>query len=118
MGVLPQKSTRISDSLELHGFVLLGKEQPIVVVAVDWCEIRNNSYDQWRDRLSKVASTVPERVLLSSLHQHDAPVIDSGAQDLLDGVGLRNELFDSGFHEDVLRRAEEALSQAIQEPVR
>lgn len=115
MGVLPQKSTRISDSLELHGFVLLGKEQPIVVVAVDWCEIRNKSYDQWRDRLAKVASTVPERVLLSSLHQHDAPVIDSGAQDLLDGVGLRNELFDSGFHEDVLRRAEEALSQAIQE---
>ena len=45
MGVLPQKSKSIADSLELHGFVLLGNQDPIVVVAVDWCEIRNKSYD-------------------------------------------------------------------------
>ena len=24
----------------------------IVVVAVDWCEIRNGAYDQWRDALA------------------------------------------------------------------
>jgi hypothetical protein len=42
-------------------------------------------------------------------------VIDAGAQDLLDQVGLTNELFDRGFHEDVLRRAEESLRQAIAE---
>ncbi|MCY3005777.1 MAG: hypothetical protein NTV29_07355 [Planctomycetota bacterium] len=115
MGILPQKSTSTTDGLELHGFVLLGQETPIVVVAIDWCEIRNRSYDEWRSRLAKVAGTQPERVLVSSLHQHDAPVIDSGAQDLLDQVGLQNELFDRSFHEDVLTRAELALSQAIEE---
>jgi hypothetical protein len=115
MGVLPQKSSSVSDSLELHGFVLLGNELPIIVVAVDWCEVRNVSYDQWRTRLASAAGTVPQRVLVSSLHQHDAPVIDAGAQDLLDQVGLRGELFDRAFHDDVLARAEQALRLAIEE---
>jgi hypothetical protein len=115
MGVLPQKSKSVLDTLELHGLVLLGNEAPIVIVAIDWCEIRNKSYDRWRERLAKVARTEPERVLVSSLHQHDAPVIDAGAQDLLDRVGLQNELFDRDFHEDVLARAQEALKQAIED---
>jgi hypothetical protein len=115
MGVLPQKSKTIADTLELHGFVLLGDQAPIVFVAVDWCEIRNKSYDQWRERLAKVARTVPDRVLVSSLHQHDAPVIDAGAQELLDQVELPGELFDPAFHEDVITRAEVALRQAIEE---
>jgi hypothetical protein len=115
MGVLPQKSKTIADALELHGFVLLGDQAPIVIVAVDWCEIRNKSYDQWRERLAKVARTQPERVLISTLHQHDAPVIDAGAQELLDQVGLSGELFDPAFHEDAIARAQGALLQAIQE---
>ena len=79
MGVLPTKSLRVKDPLEAKGFVLLGPDWPIVVVAVDWCEIRNGAYDQWRDALAKAAGTDRERVLVTSLHQHDAPVTDSGA---------------------------------------
>lgn len=118
MGVLPQKSLSVADGLELHGWVLLGPDQPIVIVAIDWCEIRNASYDEWRERLAAVAGTLPHRVLVSCLHQHDAPVIDASAQDLLDRVGLANELFDRGYHEDVLQRAESALRQAIDEAER
>lgn len=115
MGVLPQKSSSIADNLELHGFVLLGSDLPIVVVAIDWCEIRNASYEQWRKRLASAAGTSPQRILVSSLHQHDAPVIDAGAQDLLDAVGLKGELFDREFHEDVLVRTEQALRLAMEE---
>lgn len=115
MGVLPQKSKSILDGLEVHGFILLGKSSPVVIVAIDWCEIRNQSYDQWRNRIAKAARTLPERVLVSALHQHDAPVIDSGAQDLLDSVGLKGELFDRAFHEDVLNRTEQAIALAIQD---
>lgn len=115
MGILPQKAKSVSDALELHGFVLLGSGKPIVVVAIDWCEIRNKSYDQWRSRLAVIAKTDLKRVLVSSLHQHDAPVVDAAAQELLDGVGLGGELFDPEFHEGVLKRAEAALAQAIEE---
>jgi hypothetical protein len=113
MGVLPTKSSEIVDPLECHGFVLLGAGEPIVLAAFDWCEIRNDSYDQWRDALAEAAGTSRERVLVSSLHQHDAPVIDSGAQDILDQVGLQGELFDRRFHEDCITRVTAALTESL-----
>ncbi|MFP6671977.1 MAG: hypothetical protein VB857_11220, partial [Pirellulaceae bacterium] len=72
MGVLPTKSKKILDPLYAHGFVLLGADKPIVLIAFDWCEIRNGAYDQWRDALAAAAGTTRQRVLVSSLHQHDA----------------------------------------------
>jgi Domain of Unknown Function (DUF1080) len=113
MGVLPQKSTRIEDPLEVHGFVLMGGELPLVFAAVDWCEIRNESYDAWRQALADAAQTTRDRVLVSSLHQHDAPVIDSGAAKLLAEVGLRGELFDEQFHADVLSRVSQSLRDSL-----
>ncbi len=114
MGILPQKSKSISDPLYVHGFVLLGQEEPIVFVAFDWCEIRNNSYDQWRSQLADAVGTTPQRVLVTSLHQHDAPVIDSGAAKLLEEVGLKNELYDESFHEEVLARVCQAAKDCLQ----
>ena len=113
MGVLPTKAQRIVDPLEAHGFVLLGAGAPVVVTAVDWCEIRNQSYDEWRNVLSQAAGTTPERVLVASLHQHDAPVVDSGAEQLLEEVGLAGELYDRDFHAGSLRRVGDALSAGL-----
>ena len=79
MGILPTKSQKVADPLYAHGFVLLGGGDPIVLCAVDWCEIRNGAYDQWRDALALAAGTTRRRVLVCSLHQHDAPVVDRGA---------------------------------------
>ncbi len=113
MGVLPTKSRHIVDPLEAHGFVLLGAGAPIVVAAVDWCEIRNQAYDEWRDTLGQAAGTLPERVLVTSLHQHDAPVIDSGAERLLEEVGLGGELYDLDFHARSVRRVGDALAASL-----
>ncbi len=113
MGVLKTKSKRIDDPLGARGLVLLGSGSPVVLIALDWCEVRNASYDGWRDAMAEAAGTSRERVLVCSLHQHDAPVIDSGAQDYLDSVGLPGELFDRQFHADCLRQAASALKQAI-----
>ncbi len=119
MGVLPTKSKEIVDPLRVYGFVLLGAEKPIVLAAVDWCEIRNDAYDDWRDALAAAAGTVRQRVLVSSLHQHDAPVIDRGAQQLLDKFGLQGELYDVAFHQQVIQRVARALSDSLEhaEPV-
>jgi hypothetical protein len=92
MGILPTKSKTIVDPLQVHGLVLLGAEQPVVLAAFDWCEIRNHAYDQWRTALAEAAGTISERVLVCSVHQHDAPVIDSDAQVLLDSVVLQGFL--------------------------
>jgi hypothetical protein len=113
MGVLPTKSKKIVDPLYAHGFVLLGAGEPIVLCAVDWCEIRNGAYDQWRDALAEAAGTKRERVLVCSLHQHDAPVVDRGAAKLLADVGLPGELYDEKFHDRTVRRVATALKDSL-----
>ncbi|MHB8973260.1 MAG: hypothetical protein ACYC3X_16685 [Pirellulaceae bacterium] len=113
MGILPTKSVKIVDPLYVHGFVLLGAEQPIVLCAVDWCEIRNGAYDQWRGALAQAAGTTRQRVLVCSLHQHDAPVTDAGAARLLAEVGLPGELYNEAFHDDTVQRAATALRDSL-----
>lgn len=117
MGVLPTKSQVIDDPLYAHGLVILGPDAPIVLVAVDWCEIRNGAYDQWRDTLAAAANTTRERVLVSSLHQHDAPVVDRDAALLLAEVGLRGELYDEAFHDQTVARVAEALRTSLAQAV-
>ncbi len=113
MGLLPTKSQQIVDPLYAHGFVLLSDQPPIVLCAVDWCEIRNGAYDQWRDALANAAGTTRQRVLVSSLHQHDAPVVDAGAAALLRSVGLQGELYDEAFHDQTVARVADALKQSL-----
>jgi len=115
MGVLPVKSRSIADPLFAKGFVWLGAGEPIVYVAVDWCEIRNGAYDQWREELAAAAGTSRQRVLVSSIHQHDAPVVDLGAERLLETVGLRGELYDEAFHNETVARVAAALRESLNE---
>lgn len=118
MGILPVKAKTIRDSLEARGFVLLGPGKPVVLVAFDWCEIRNGAYDRWRETLAEAAGTTRERVLVCSVHQHDAPVVDSGAQKLLDEVGLEQELYDPEFHAHCLRKVRAAMKKSLKTPRR
>ncbi len=81
-GIPPVRS--VAQSLEARGFVLLAPPQkPFVVVSFDWCEIRGSAYDDWRAALAESAGTEPQRVLITSTHVHDAPVMDPEAEFLL-----------------------------------
>lgn len=113
MGILPTKSITIEDPLEAHGLVLLGPDKPVVLLALDWCEVRNGAYDEWREAIAQAAGTDREHVLLSSLHQHDAPVTDSGAQSYLDKVGMKGELYDRDFQADCIRRTVSAIRESM-----
>src|SRR5688500_8762275 len=78
----------VADPLFARGFVLLGPAEPVVVAALDWCQCNNDSYDRWRDALADAAGTSRTRVVLATVHQHDAPICDLRAQALLDAHGL------------------------------
>ncbi len=118
MGILPTKAISVADPLEAQGFVLIGPDKPLVLLALDWCEVRNGAYDEWRDAIAKAAGTDRQRVLLSSLHQHDAPVTDSGAQHYLDQVGMEGELYDRKFQTECIRRVVEAMLKSMQTSIR
>lgn len=113
-GVSP--ATEVVDPLYAHGVVLLGAEKPLVFATVDWCEIRNDAYDHWRTALAEAAGTTPERVLLASVHQHDAPVVDYEAQRLLDAVGLEKSLCDVAFARHCVDRVVAAMKEALKTP--
>ena len=108
----------IVDPLFAKGFVLLGAGKPIVIVALDWCQCNNDSYDRWRAGLAKAAGTRPERVMLTTVHQHDAPICDLTAQRLLDEHGLKGWNCDPVFHEQALQRTAAALTRSLKSPRR
>src|SRR5262245_66627496 len=62
-GVAPARE--IVDPLFAHGFVLLGSDKPIVVAALDWCELCNDAYERWRSALAEAAGTDSQHVLVS-----------------------------------------------------
>ena len=59
--------------LRAKGIVLSGADKPIVLVCLDWLGIANDCYDEFRRSLARAAGTIPERVAVHVIHQHDAP---------------------------------------------
>jgi hypothetical protein len=106
-------SKSVADPLFAKGFVFSGENfQPVVFVAVDWCEIRNDALTRWQVVLADAAGTLPVRVMVSTVHQHDAPVADLEAERILRERGAKGTVCDPAFHEDAVQRVAKALRAA------
>lgn len=116
-GMVPP-AARIADPLFARGLVLLGGGEPLVLAALDWTELRNEAYERWRSELARAAGTSPARVLLSCVHQHDAPYADLEAQRLLDAQGLQGFHVDPAFHERAVQTVAAALRDSLRSPLR
>jgi len=99
--------------LRARGVVLLGAGQPIVLCAVDWIGIGNEGHDAFRSALAAAAGTVPARVAVHTLHQHDAPDCDFGAEALLKEAGVDPLSYDGGFSREVIGRLGRAVAAAV-----
>jgi hypothetical protein len=82
----------VDDPLRALGVVLLGAGAPIVLCAVDWCGIRNDANQQWREALAKAAHTTADRVTVHAVHPHNAPFADVEAQRLLEQVASNRRI--------------------------
>src|SRR5947209_184626 len=56
-GIAPARE--VLDPLSARGFVLLGVGRPVVLAAIDWCEIRNDAFDRGREALAEAAGPNP-----------------------------------------------------------
>jgi hypothetical protein len=108
-----RRAEKIGDSLFAQGVVLAGDERPIVFCTLDWCELRNQSYAAWREALAAAADTTPERVLVSCVHQHDAPYVDLAAQAILREAGVAQAMCDPEFHRQAVDRVSQAVKQSL-----
>src|SRR5690606_14696681 len=82
---------------------------------IDWIGIANESQDAFKAALAEAANTVPERVAVHTLHQHDAPISDFGAERILLDAGLDPAAFESSFDKEVIRRLQTAIKVSLQQ---
>ena len=103
----------VQTPLSCRGVVLIGAGQPIVLCAVDWIGIGTGGQVVFKESFAKAAGTIPQRVAVHTLHQHDAPRCDFAVEEVLRDAGLENAGFDDAFARDVVQRASAAIKKAI-----
>ncbi len=99
--------------LRAKGIVLLGAGQPIVLCAVDWIGIANEGQDVFRQALAEAAGTIPERVAVHTVHQHDAPTCDFGAEKLLKDAGLDPMCFEGSFARELISQLKISVKESL-----
>lgn len=101
------------DELEAIGYVLLGAGQPIVVCAVDWTGILNEAHMAWRTALAEAAGTIPDRVAVQCVHQHDAPFVCLHGERLVAEQHDGMRTVEVEFFNQCLDRARTAVKTAL-----
>jgi hypothetical protein len=103
----------VDDVQEAIGFVLLGAGKPIVVCAVDWTGILNQTHVKWRTAMAEAAGTTADRAAVQCVHQHNAPFACLDAQRLVAEQGDLPNIMLPDFFEQCLDRLRSAISAAI-----
>lgn len=102
----------VADRLYATGVVLTDGDQPVVLCAIDWCEISNESHFAFRCALARAVGTHPDRVVVHCMHSHCTPWPDAVAQELVSQqTGLR-DVMSPVFFTEIVRRVAEAASGA------
>lgn len=123
MDVTPPVGTHLTYDMEINkwdlglrarGIVISGSGTPIVLCAIDWIGIANEGYDVFRQALAEGAGTVPERVALHTVHQHDAPICDFSSEKILRQAGLDPICFEGTFAREVVNRLRTAVRESLE----
>lgn len=99
--------------LRARGIVLLGSGKPIVLCSIDWIGVSNESQDEFKRVMAEAAGTIPERVAVHTVHQHDAPICDFSAEKYLKEAGLDPLSFESTFTRKVMLQIGEAIEASL-----
>ena len=100
-------------SLRARGIVITGADKPIVLCAIDWIGISNDSQDAFKSALAEAAGTTPTHVVVHTLHQHDAPICDFSAEEMLKTAGLTPTSFDGSFARQMIARLQQAVAASL-----
>lgn len=99
--------------LRAKGIVILNAGQPIVMCSVDWIGISNESQDEFKRIMALAAGTIPSRVVVHAIHQHDAPTSDLGAETLMKAAGISPGAFEGSYTRNLIERLGEAIKKSI-----
>jgi esterase/lipase len=100
-------------SLRARGIILQGAGKPIVLCAIDWIGIANESQDVFKEALAKAAGTNPDRVAVHTVHQHDAPICDFTAEKIVKDNNIPVGCFDGTFARQLIKKIQKSIQQGI-----
>ncbi|MDF1741245.1 MAG: hypothetical protein P1U86_18935 [Verrucomicrobiales bacterium] len=103
----------IQTPLSCRGIVIAGSGEPIVMVAVDWIGISNSGQTVFKEAIAGAVGTDLNRVVVHTLHQHDAPRCDFDAEVLIAEHGISGAGFDPDFARGVAENAATAARVAL-----
>lgn len=103
----------VDDPLLGKGIVIEQAERRFVLCALDWCEVRNEAHTHMRQALADAANCPLQHVAVQCLHQHDAPLVDTAAQALLDASPQSLPLMSLAGFADAVHSLEQAVRQAV-----
>jgi hypothetical protein len=103
----------VDDPLWLRGVVLLGGDQPVVLAALDWTGVMDESHRLWTEALAEAAHTSPDRVALHCVHQHNAPFIDREGNALLRRANADPLLYDERFVAGLIKRSAATVRDSL-----
>ena len=110
---LVKPASRIGDPTTARGLILHGAGQPIILCAVDWTGLGTDLHDVWRAELAKAVGTTSSRVMVHSLHQHDAPGCDFSMEKYLSEYGMKNASCDAAWARQVIERSASAARNSL-----
>ena len=99
--------------LRAKGIVISGAGKPVVLCAVDWIGIANESQDAFKEALAEAANTTAQRVVVHTIHQHDAPICDFGAEKILLDAGMDTHSFDGRFARNLIQELKVAVQNSL-----
>jgi hypothetical protein len=105
----------VTDPLYALGVVLLGAEAPVILCALDWCGIGNEDHRRWREGLAAAIGTTPDRVAVQTVHPHNAPLTDLGAQRLVRQYTDLPDLMDVSSFEAAIAHTAQAAHTALKQ---
>jgi len=104
---------RVAEPLLAKGVVIESEGRRIVICGLDWCLVGNDSHLSMRRRLAEAVGTEPDFVAVQTIHQHNAPSADAGAQRLLAQYGDARAHLDPDWLDEAERRMAEAARAAV-----
>ena len=99
--------------LRAKGIVLTGAGAPIVLCAIDWIGIANESQDMFKKTLADAVHTEPCRVAVHTLHQHDAPRCDFSTEKMLKEMQMSLMGYEGSFAREFLPRLGKAAENSL-----
>ncbi|PCJ60960.1 MAG: hypothetical protein COA79_07840 [Planctomycetota bacterium] len=99
--------------LHFRGVILTFDEKPIVIGALDFCLLDNESHAQMTKTIADAAGTDLEKVSVHTVHQHDVPLVDEWTHKLLDKYDVH--LSDWNYWEEVLKNTDQAIRKLSSE---